>query len=172
MPPSASRPEIGIYPIVKTGRDHIFGQRQPSISAGFHFLVPTRGIGMQSGRSASHNGRRETQTGRFQMSKWSMGSRGDLSRSLFHSDNQPPWRQRVGTVDENMITPRLSHQEHITVGRNFPGTPSVGNVVHARDHDAEPALSGPGEGARDPDAKSQIFSFVSIFHPILHLDAP
>ncbi len=44
----------------------------------------------------------------------------------------------------------------------FAGTPNVGNVVQGRDHDAELALSGPSEGARDPEAKSQIMAVASI----------
>ncbi len=48
------------------------------------------------------------------------------------------------------------------MGRIFPGAPSVGNRVLVRDHDAEQALGGPGEGAREPEAKSQIVTVTGV----------
>ncbi len=51
----------------------------------------------------------------------------------------------------------------MVVGRIIPGMQSVENVVRARDHLAEPALGGPGEGGRDPEAKSQVVTVAGIY---------
>ncbi len=60
------------------------------------------------------------------------------------------------------------HVRLTAVGRILPGTSNVGNVVHARDHDAEPALGGPGEGARGEIANCDRHRYIQRRRNSLH----